>query len=296
MIRTHPGHALALALLASVLPGCGGSKSSSSGTCQRAAVPATGPGDTLHYFPAEVGRSWTYGVTGTDFGTPVPPGTTSVVSVTGTQVVGGETASLFTTSASSGPEQVVKRPAGVYVLADPSVQPPLDQLYPTLVLPFPVAPTARTLQVQCTDIDLGDVDGDGKSDRGDITAYLRVISVTETASIQAGAFIDVAHVRTDASVTVRATKYGTVAINATEDDWYARDVGRVVSRLQMSSSGISVADESHSLISYTVPTAGLAPPRALAQVAAGADLAAPPADGAERAAMRLARQLVSAGR
>jgi hypothetical protein len=295
MKTTHLGCTLVLALVASSLPGCGGS-SSSGGTCQRAAVPATGPGDTLHYFPAEVGRSWTYGVTGMDFGTPVPAGTTTTVNVTGTQVVGGETASLFATLGSSGSEQVVKRPAGVYVLADPSVQPPLDQLYPSLVLPFPVAPTVRTLQVQCTDIDFGDLDGDGKSDRGDVTAYLSVISVTETATIQAGAFIDVAHVVTDATVTVRGTKVGTVTIVATEDDWYAKDVGRVVSRLQMSSSGMSLVDESQSLISYTLPPAGLVPPRVLAQLPAGADRAAPPAGGAARAALGMARQLVSAGR
>jgi hypothetical protein len=164
------------------------------------------------------------------------------------------------------------------------------------VLPFPVAPTARTLQVQCTDIDLGDLDGDKINDRGDITAYLTVVSVTEMKNTQAGAFIDVAHVITDATVTVRASAQGTVTIQATEDDWYAKDVGRVVARLQMSSSGISLVDETHSLNSYTVPTAGVAPPRALAQQAARAGLAAPPADGAERAAMRIARQLVPAGR
>jgi hypothetical protein len=47
------------ASLVALLGACSGDgDSTQAAPCRRAAVPATGPGDTLNYFPAEAGRSW----------------------------------------------------------------------------------------------------------------------------------------------------------------------------------------------------------------------------------------------
>jgi hypothetical protein len=81
------------------------------------------------------------------------------MTVTGTQVVGTEIASVFTSTTTSDPtptnELVVKRPGGVYVLSDPSTEPPFDQLYPSMILPFPLAVVAPTEQVSCHALDVG---------------------------------------------------------------------------------------------------------------------------------------------
>ncbi len=270
--------------LAVALAACGGGDGDAipAGTCRRAAIPSTGPGDTLNYFPAAVGRTWTYRNESSDV-----IGTTTV---SATQPVGAETAFVFITTAPSGPpstELVVKRPAGVYVLSDPSAEPPFDQLYPSMILPSPVAVMAPTEQATCRALDLGDLDGDLKPDHADLVVTLRVFSVTETAGVPAGQFFDVAHTQLAAHVTATATTGGTVVVDATQDDWFARDVGRVVSLLRLTAPGMNEST-TVSLQSWTVPAG--------AQALAPAAPASARAPRLEEAALRLARQAVGAAR
>jgi len=280
---------LAWAVIALALSTACGGDDSSGGTCTRAPVPATGPGDALGYFPVEVGRTWTYS---NQSGTTLLPETTTI-SVSGTEVVDGETVYLFTSSnPDDGTELVAKRAAGVYALADPSVEPPLDQMYPSLLLPFPVAPATRQQLVRCSDIDLGDLDEDGEVDRGDIQAGLTVYSVTEPATVIAGSFTT-AHVYTDVTMTVRASSVGTVMLDGIEDDWYAPGVGLVLSLFQVTSGATQLAHETHALISYTVPGAETLPPSAGARSAAVAPGATPRGSSVEEAALRILRQFAS---
>lgn len=278
-------------ILAATLAACsggGGSDSIPAGTCQRAAIPSTGPGDTLNYFPSEVGRTWTYRNESS--------GATVLVAVSGTQVVGSETASVFTSTtvgSAPAPELVVKRPAGVYVLSDPSAEPPFDQLYPSLVLPFPVAVMPASTQATCRALDVGDLDGDGKADHADITVTLAVFSVSETATIAAGSFVEVAHVQTLASIKATTTAAGTLDMVATEDDWYAKGVGRVLSLVKITIPTLAVSESvTTSLQSWTVPGAAL--------VAAPLSSPAAPASETpprlEEVALRLAREALGARR
>jgi hypothetical protein len=219
------------------------------------------------------------------------------MTVTGTQVVGTEIASVFTSTTTSDPtptnELVVKRPGGVYVLSDPSTEPPFDQLYPSMILPFPLAVVAPTEQVSCHALDVGDLDGDGRADHADLVVSPRVFSMAETADVQAGHFADVAHVQITAHVTVTATIGGTVVVDATQDDWYARDVGRVVSRVILTAPGMSQSSTS-SLLSWTVPMAADGP--ATVQALTRPASARSRAPRLEDAALQLARRAVGAPR
>lgn len=253
-------------LTVAVLSACPGGSDKDEippGTCRKAPIPSTGPGDTLSYFPAQVGWSWTYNQNG---------GGTVTATVSGTQVVGSETASVFTTTSTSSPtptqELVAKRPAGVVVLADPAGDPTDQQLSPELILPFPVAVMPRTEEIRCASLDLGDVDYDGKSDYADVVEYLTVFSTTETAEVAAGYFTNVANVLREAQMTVRASAVGTFALNLAMQDWYAPGIGRVVSLRTVSAAGYSDST-TIALASWTVPAAP-----ALAAVAAAAPTAA----------------------
>ncbi len=256
---------IAVAALASCSGGSGGD-SPSAPSCSRPAVSTTGPGDALDYFPNEVGWSWTY--YGAETG--------SVTwTVTGTVAVGNETASVWSTG-----ELVVERPSGAYALSDATVEPPLDQLYPLLLLPFPVATTAAADQGECTSISVGDSDGDGKGDTVDMVATMQVLSVTETAQVMAGSFTDVVHVQQVMHVTNHLSALGTVAETITQDDWFAPGLGLVVRRLEDSAPPYFDDVASFQLASFTRPPlpaatavdgaeraqapAGAAPPIALA--------------------------------
>jgi hypothetical protein len=288
---------LLIACAASVLilsEACGGGSSgaSSGGSCWRAPIPTTGPGDTLGYFPIDVGRSWMYT---NQTGASVSPGTTTI-SVAGSVVVNGETVYSFTSSnPDDGTSLIVMRGAGVYELADPSAEPPLDQLYPSLLLPFPVAPAARQEEVRCDDVSLGDLDGDGYADRGDVRAGLSVLSITEPVTVGAGRFTT-AHVHTDVTMTVRATSAGTVKMDGTEDDWYAQSVGLVYSLLRATSDGTTIADETHALLSYSVPDTGALPASCSTPLAAASLDSLQRSGSVEEAALRIARRILTTPR
>jgi hypothetical protein len=267
--------ALVITAVASACSG-GGSDGPPAPGCTHAASPATGPGDTLNHFPSEVGWSWTYRNTS---------GQLQTLSVNGTQVMGTETAAVFSTG-----ELVVERPSGAYVLADPTVEPPLDQLYPTLIMPFPVAVTAATEQGRCTSIGLGDVDGDGKADAADLSSTLQVLSTADTATVEAGAFTGVAHLQQVVTITVRTTASGSATATVTQDDRFAPGVG-LVSR-SIGSSPPIFAPESLALVSYT-------PPAPAAKLAAAEALSAAPLVSAprlEERALDVARALIGGAR
>ena len=280
--------AAALAVGLTACSGGGHDDSIPAGTCRRAAVPSTGPGDTLGYFPAEMGRTWTYRDEST--------GGNHFVAVSGTQAVGAETAAIFTVTSSGEPtaviEQVVKRPAGVYVLSEsPPAEPPFAQLYPSLVLPFPVAPMPEVEQATCRALDVGDLDGDLKADHADITVTLRVFSVTETATIAAGSFVDVAHVQTLVRIKATTTSAGSLDVVATQDDWFAKSVGRVVSLMKITIPAYAVSESvTTSLESWTQP-----PVVALvaAPLVASGGVEARSAARLEEAALRLVRSALA---
>jgi len=280
--------AVLAALALSSLAGCGGGGGDPPGSCTRAAIPTTGPGDVDSYFPADVNRTWTYQVTETGYGS--YQFTNSVI---GTTPVGTETAYVFTTTDTIGgysSQLIVKRLAGVYELSDGSAEPPLDQLYPSPVLPFPVVDQPPTLVVSCSNVAIADLDGDGKGDHMDLTAYLGV-HTGETASVGAGDFTDVANVQTDLTITVNGSSGASMSITTTKNEWYAPGTGRVSVYSVLSAPAAGVYDEmSAGLQSLFVPAVGAVPTTELG-LAVGAPLASRPASFAE-ASVQLARSLI----
>ena len=274
---------------AAVLAACGGSNDPGpdpAGTCQKAPIPTTGPGDTSNYFPATVGLSWTYSQSS---------GGTATMTVTGTQTVGGETASVFTSSSSVDPtpvqELLAKRPAGVVVLADAAADPVEQQLYPELILPFPVAVAPQSETIRCTSLPVGDLDGDGKTDHADIVEYLTVLSTTETATVPAGSFVNVADVRRDLQMTVHGSAGSSATLTMLMQDWYAPGVGLVAKLVT-----VSVPGYSESVTSSLTSWSGLGKPYA-APAARAAPAPVRTAPGSLTAgAVRLARQLAGLGR
>lgn len=224
--------------------GGGGGDSPPAPGCTRAPEPTSGPGDTANYFPSEVGWTWTYRVQSS--------GQLETMSVTATQLVGTETAAVFTTG--TDVELVVERPWGAYLLAGGPVTPPLDQLYPSLLLPFPVAVTPAAELGRCTALNPGDVDGDRRDDAADEVVTFAVVSVTDTAQVEYGSFTEVAHVQQVAYVTFRTTSSGTLTATLTQDDRFAPGVGRISSSLTLQVGGYLESD-AMSLVSFTAPPA-----------------------------------------
>jgi hypothetical protein len=292
-MRLSTIRSLFLALFATSIAACGGG-SSPTGGCRRAAAPTSGPGDTLAYFPAEVGRSWQYQETS---------GGTVTTTVTGTQPVGTETATVFTTSSTAdptpSPELLVKRPWGVYVLDDGTAAPVIAQTLPELIIPFPVVVSPATELVSCTSLDAGDLDQDGRGDRADLVETLAVVSISETAVVPAGTFTSVAHLRKDLSMTVRSTSSGSLTIVASQDDWYAPGVGRVRMTLTVTIVGGPTSSDTIQLVSFTTPAPRLVSPAPVADATTpparmAARLSAP--DSFEAAARRLAAALLAGPR
>jgi hypothetical protein len=291
-MQPHTRHRAGIAALAVVtLAACSSGGGDHPGSCSRAQEPTTGPGDVDLYFPADVGRSWLYSASVTQYGMPTSYQIT--VAVTGTQPSGTETASIFTAtntqSYSATSQLIVKRPWGVYELSDGSATPPLDQLYPSLVLPFPIVDRGPTLLMQCSNATTVDLDGDGKADHVDLVANLSV-HTGETADVGAGHFDGLVNVQIDAQITAHGSSLGTLVVTDTKNEWYAAGVGRVVIGEQLSAGGQSET-LSAGLLSYFVPTAGTPPSQALA-VAKESPIRADQPPSFREAGVKLARELV----
>lgn len=257
----------------SALWGCGGSGGEAGsegvlpGTCRKAAIPSTGPGDALGYFPADVGRSWTYRL---------DTGETFTLAVIGTQTVNGETAMVFADLANpSLTELIVKRPAGVVVAAESPGDPIEQQLNPQLALPFPVVEGPTTELVRCVQLPLDDQDGDGKVDTLDLAASLTVLTTARTVVVPAGSFANVAVVRREVQWALTTSRMGPYQGTELREDSYAPGVGRVATQVQGTNGGLSWSG-SLSLESWTVPTAPVAP-KPVAASAASARVGSPSA-------------------
>ncbi len=231
--------------------GGGGTEGVVPGTCRKTAIPSTGPGDALGYFPAEVGRSWTYRL---------DTGETATVAVIGTHTVNGETALIFANSAAHWlPELVVKRPAGVVIVVESPGDPIEQQLNPQLVLPFPVVEGPTTELVRCVQLPVDDQDGDGKADALDLASSLTVLSTAETVDVPAGSFANVAVVRRELQWTLTTSGMGSrYHGTGLREDSYAPGVGRVATQMQETNGELSWSG-SLALESWAVPTAAVAP-------------------------------------
>lgn len=255
---TEPGRLLLSTAAVLLLAGCNGSGGGGGGgdACRRAVPSASGPGDVSNHFPLSVGARWNYELTETLGSSPDSAQRSRwSVEVTGTRPSDGTTASVFVASrhdGSSPPEEALfaKGPSGVTQLADETLEPPLDRLFPLQVMAFPFTTGSSFEQLSCSGLDLGeDLDGDGKKERFDIRSTVTVVG-EEDVNVPAGGFLAV-RIDTHLTMTVRATTGQTATVSGVESIWYAPGVGRVRSSSTVG-SGASAESSDQVLLGYDV--------------------------------------------
>lgn len=234
---------VALAALLAVglaLPACNGKTEVEPG-CRIRSPSSTGPGDVGNHFPITTGNHWLYDVVTSTGGYETGRHREEVV-VTGTR---GDGASVFELRPGNGDPvtQAVyaKGPSGVTELADGSEEPPLDAVFPNMLLEWPLEAGRSFEQVSCTGLATADLDGDGLGERLDLRSVVTVVG-PETVETPA-ATIAAVKVETTIPLTVRASGGVRVDAQANAQDWYAPGVGLVRSRRTMTTNGLVEVEE-----------------------------------------------------
>ncbi len=290
---------VAVAAACSVLLGAcssdGGGSTEPQGVCTHAAVPASGPGDPQHYFPVDVGRTWTYEATESTgpFTPPVFLGTLTVT-VGDPTTFRGEPVSVFTDvltsprgQKTSGTDTYAVRPAGVYLVAAADVDPPVDQALPELVIPFDVELT-QTAAVTCQHLRFAI---EGETFDVDLVEWVWPIATVAEMTVSAGTFTDVGVVTAQLEMTLRGQGQ-TIGGHIEASDWYAPGVGLIHEVVHVTARcyGCTVSLDILDLTSYapvSTVTAAVGP-GALDLATA---LSVPPADPLEALAQRAARRI-----
>jgi hypothetical protein len=245
--------AVVAVLTLTLLPRC--QSSSDSDACTRAGPRAGGPGDPAELFPTATGSVWYYAVSEDLLGLPPASGRVRV-EVTGTEVVGGTSASTFTTTqlvlgTPSTSAAVAEGPSGVTLVRGEDPGGVLSaQVVPYQLLYFPLEPGSSFVQVDCRNVEVGDdLDDDGRGDRVDVRSVVTA-APTETVGVPVGTFV-ASRIDTSLTMTFHLTTGGSVPASGLESQWYAPGVGLVRSTTSVSVEGISLTDRTE-LVAYDV--------------------------------------------
>jgi hypothetical protein len=190
--------------------------------------------NTEEYFPDEIGSVWRYkGRTRTDVVERVSEVTfTNEVSAIGTTNIKGDTVKIFreTNQGNKGPTDGFFRrdKAGITYYGSQPTTPFEQQLIPYRVLAFPLVMEGTFRQLEKRGIDMqADLDGDGRHERADVTADVRVSAHTPV-TVPAGTFSDALQI--DAAMTIVITLTKSQRVVTSRDritSWFARGVGLV---------------------------------------------------------------------
>lgn len=217
----------AIILTACVLPGSGPDAAGTN--------PATREiQNTEEYFPDEIGSVWRYkGRSRTDAVERISELTfVNEVSAIGTTNIKGETVKIFreTNQGNKGQTDGFFRrdKAGITYYGSQPTTPFEQQLIPYRVLVFPLVMEGTFRQLEKKDVDMqADLDGDGRHERADVVADVRVSAHTPV-TVPAGTFSDA--VQIDASMTIVITLTKSRRVITSRDritSWFARGVGLV---------------------------------------------------------------------
>lgn len=184
----------------------------------------TGAGGNLptadDYFPLDTSDVWYYDSAG---------GSVTEVRVTGTRMVNGRIVFVVASTDASGTSEELYEKASAGVTRVPATGASAIEIagakVPALQLPL-VAGESR-VPLDQSGVDVGDLDGDGRTDSASLRAEVTVVGF-EALSTPAGSWANVAHVRTVVTevITISGTSR-TVTVTGTSDDWYAPNVGQV---------------------------------------------------------------------
>ncbi len=229
------------------MPGCGGGGGGGGhpgpGVSGNGFAPASGPGDTMAYFPSSVGNEWFYNTTNNDPKASAPNGYVTD-SVTGTKAVLGVTATVVTdtdtTSLSGATESYYYiSPGGVTVVGNND---PKDlvtsQIAPYVQLLFPVrAGPVSSLTAHGLTLSY---DSSGKPITIDFTQTVNNIG-TEVVTTSAGTFTNA--LKQVSTVNGTATDSATgqaVGVSGTVTSWLAPGIGLVDQTTSATAGGITV--------------------------------------------------------
>ena len=190
--------------------------------------------NTEEYFPDEIGSVWRYkGRTRTDTVERVSEMTfANEVSAIGTTNIKGETVKIFreTNQGNKGPTDGFFRrdKEGITYYGSQPTTPFEQQLIPYRVLVFPLVMEGTFRQLEKKGVDMqADLDGDGRHERADVTADVRVVAHAPV-TVPAGTWTDA--VQIDASMTIVITLTKSRRVITSRDritSWFARGVGLV---------------------------------------------------------------------
>ncbi len=190
-------------------------------------APATGPGDTEHYFPNALGDTWYLNVSSSDPTAPPAHPFTSMV-VVGTHAVFGVQASVLSEGSGGSPLEsyYYKSPGGVTFLGtNDSTDLLTAQTVPNPELLFPpaVGPIASFAR---TGLNFGeDLDGDGVPEKIDLTQS-SAITGFEPVAVPAGVFPSAGKRVSTLNGTLHLSSVPqTATIQATQTTWAAPGVG-----------------------------------------------------------------------
>lgn len=190
--------------------------------------------NTEEYFPDEIGSVWRYkGRTRTDSVERIAEVTfANEVSAIGTTNIKGETVKIFreTNQGNKGPTDGFFRrdKTGITYYGSQPTTPFEQQLIPYRVLVFPLVMDGTFRQLEKKGVDMqADLDGDGRHERADVVADVRVSAHTPV-TVPVGTFSDA--VQIDASMTIVITLTKSRRMITSRDritSWLARGVGLV---------------------------------------------------------------------
>jgi hypothetical protein len=236
-----------------MLAACGGGGGGSSvtsvpGVTGNSFAPATGPGDTLGYFPPSAGNQWLYNATTSD---PTAPASSSFITsfINGMKSVHGVTATVLTQQDSSTPTASLDNyyylsPGGLsYVGNNDTADLITPQIVPYAQMLFPVQ-TGRISSVTGMNLPFGN-DGSGNPITLNLTQTIDN-AVIETVSVSAGNFSNAMKQVSTISGTAHDAALGqSIGIAGTATDWLVPGIGLVkqTSSTTVSTTTINTSQE-----------------------------------------------------
>lgn len=194
---------------------------------------ATGPGDTLQYYPMATGNAWVTTVTATETGYPSTT-YTDVSSVTGTKIYKGITAIIAKESNPDNTGVAVENLAykssnGFVILGSNNLADAITpQVSPYYMMQFPSDIGSSFVSINKSNLDYGaDLDLDGKNETIDLS-YVHSIKGLETVTVPIGTFFNCLKQEMNGTMTLTlSSNKQQITLNTVETRWYAPGVGPV---------------------------------------------------------------------
>ncbi len=187
-----------------------------------------GPGDIGNFFPMSTGDVWRYRGTSSSGATDY----VASIAVGGKETVSGIDSQVFLTtdSVNSGYTKDYHRKdrLGIVFYGDNGPPDPVDSsVLPYQKVRFPIKRGDSFVQIDKSGIDFGDLDGDGRSEKGVVKSQATVEGF-EDVNVTVGYFVNAAKITTHTTVTITSSSTGAVVSSeATATEWFVAEIGRV---------------------------------------------------------------------